>query len=108
MQRVYYAGAEFLMSDAGAVALLDFAALIAGASQSQRIAVPVVGEDGEPALIQAIIGPASQLVMIPAPSSVPDPDAGAFIADLDSRSKQYRSATAVVGSDETPDWDDLD
>jgi hypothetical protein len=108
MQRVYYAGAEFFMADAAAEALLDFAALIAGAGKSQRIELPVVDELGEPAIMRAIVGPASQIIARDAQSTSPDPGSDAFVADLEARSKEYRSATAVIGGHATGTWDELE
>jgi hypothetical protein len=108
MQRVFYAGAELLMSDSAAEALLEFAALIAGAAKSQRLAIPVIGEQGEPSVIHAIIGPASQIVSVPVPSDRPDPDTSPFELDLGHRSGEYRSASAVVGDHAAPGWDELE
>jgi hypothetical protein len=107
VQRVYYAGAEFLMTDAATEALLEFAAVIAGAAKSQRVDLPAMTDHGEPLTMRAIIGPASQIVALHAPSDVPDPDSSAFVRDLAARGKQYRDATAMIGDHDAPGWDDL-
>lgn len=79
MRRVQYAGGEFLTSDAVADELVDYAAELARRGDATRLEVPIVAADGTVAGATVVLGPASQLVVMPAPDEPDvrfDDDAG--------------------------------
>lgn len=67
MQRVFYSGGSFLTSDHIAEAVLDYAMALAKAPLADVVHVPIVDEQTSRQTVATIlIGPASQLLSVPA------------------------------------------
>ncbi|MCU1544271.1 MAG: hypothetical protein JWM50_2136 [Microbacteriaceae bacterium] len=66
MMKLEYAGGELLLSNEASHALLRYAEALALQSSSDTVAIPVVTVDGVPGTAEILIGPASQLLALPA------------------------------------------
>jgi hypothetical protein len=66
MMRLKYAGGEVFVSDEASHALLHYAEGLALSDSSDTVALPVVTIDGVAGVAEILIGPASQLLALPA------------------------------------------
>ena len=66
MMTLHYTGGSVVMADDVAEAVLRYARELAVTQASDVLIVPVVGEDGQMASAEFLIGPASQLLAVPA------------------------------------------
>ncbi|WP_353807313.1 hypothetical protein [Agromyces sp. SYSU T00194] len=95
-----------MMADRAVAGLFDFAASAAGARQSAHVALPIVDVDGSTATMDAVIGPASQMLARRIDDGSGDPDVEEFLAELGERSVPYRHARAAPdGAPPVPDID---
>lgn len=62
MQLILYAGGSFLTGDDIADALLDYSRALGAEDRAEVVRLPIVGDDGLPAVATFLIGPASQIV----------------------------------------------
>ena len=87
MKRVLYAGGAFVTGDRIADAVLDYAAVLAGAGASDHVRVPGLGADHLAAEFDVVIGPASQLFAERA--GLPDEELvdDDFVGELERRSQ---------------------
>ncbi|MEO5921317.1 MAG: hypothetical protein ABIQ01_09260 [Pseudolysinimonas sp.] len=69
MMRVHYSGGSFLAATDVATTVLDYSAALANAERAQLVGVPAIDVDGNPEVIQVLLGPASQLYAEPVPHS---------------------------------------
>ncbi|MCU1514759.1 MAG: hypothetical protein JWO10_1849 [Microbacteriaceae bacterium] len=69
MKRISYAGSTVLTGDDIADAVVQYAAALAREEKSAAIDIPAVSEDGRLITANLLIGPASQLVVIPEDTS---------------------------------------
>jgi hypothetical protein len=77
MMKLEYAGGEVLLSDEASHALLQYAEGLAIINSSDTVALPVMTVDGVPGIAEILIGPASQLLSLPAAESFEIDDAAA-------------------------------
>ncbi|ARJ06342.1 hypothetical protein GCM10010988_15710 [Cnuibacter physcomitrellae] len=105
MHRVSFANESFRMADDAAIALLDFAALVAQHGEAQQVVLPVVEVNGVAGERRAVIGPASQIIAEPITTDLPEPDVSDFLADLWRRSAQYSPARVLPDDETLPDLD---
>jgi hypothetical protein len=91
MRTVSYGGESFITSDDGADALLGFAAAAALSDFADVIHMPAIGEDGEPIIADLVVGPSSELLVVPCNSPFDEPDTTEIAATL-------RRMTAKLGS----------
>lgn len=92
---LHYTGGSVLMADDVCEALIQYARVLAAAQGSDVLIVPVVDENGELATAEFLIGPASQLLAVPADSAEErgrDQDA---IDDIERRTRLLDSPVAV-------------
>lgn len=94
MKRVTYGGGSFLTGDQIADAVLDYAAQIARARSADHLVVPALGADGEPASVDVVLGPASQLLAEREGVAAPDVENAAFVADLERRGRMAHGGRA--------------
>jgi hypothetical protein len=94
MMTLHYTGGSVVMADDVAEALLRYARELAVTQASDVLIVPVVGEDGHMASAEFLIGPASQLLAVPAAGSEDGRDQ-AVIDEIDRRASLLRPPTAV-------------
>ncbi len=68
MKRIYYAGTSMVTGDRLAAALLGYAQALASNRSSTSIEMPVLLADGSPGIALVVLGPASEIVAMPAPA----------------------------------------
>lgn len=73
MQLILYAGGTFLTGDDLADALLDYGRALGAEDKAEVVRLPIVGDDGFPAVATLLIGPASQIVAQSVRSAHPEP-----------------------------------
>jgi hypothetical protein len=91
MKRVFYSSGSLLTGDRTADAVVKYAEVLAARSSSDTIDIPIVLEDGTVARAQLLIGPASQLVVVPQEHSAEAPDDDATIEELSKRTLSLSS-----------------
>lgn len=72
MKRIVYAGSELVTGDDIADALMDFGQALAEESTAENVEIPVIDGSGERAMASLLVGPASQIVALPAASPYPE------------------------------------
>lgn len=87
MKRVTYGGGSILTGDRIADALLDYAAALARAESADHLRVPAVGADGLPAVVDVVLGPASQLLAEAEGVAGGDLEDAAFVEELEHRAR---------------------
>lgn len=105
MHRVSFANESFRMADDAAIALLDFAALVAQHGEAQQVVLPVVELNGSVGERRAVIGPASQILAEPVTTDLAEPDVSDFLADLWQRSARYAPSRVLPDDETLPDLD---
>ena len=103
MKRVHYVDGSVIVSDEIALALLEYAQVLALNEKSDVVSVPVVGESGNTGLAQFLIGPASQLLSTPVAHDGPEPDSAAAVLELRTRARESspdldRNSPAAAGN----------
>ncbi len=88
MRTVSYGGESFITSDDGADALLGFAAAAARNEFADVIHMSALGEDGEPIIADLVIGPSSELLVVPSDSRFDEPDTTEIAATLRRKTAQ--------------------
>jgi hypothetical protein len=63
MQKIVYAGGEFLTGDEIATALLEYSRALGQEDTAQIVEIPIVEQDGSRGTAKFLIGPASQIVI---------------------------------------------
>lgn len=94
--RLSYAGEDVLISDEACSALLAYASALAVRGTSDMVAVNVVGANDEVVGASILIGPASELIALPA--DIPDRD----MDDADSIARMRRLTTELSPSRPIP------
>ena len=103
---VHYTGGTVLMADDVCEALIQYARVLAAAQASDVLVVPVIDENGELATAEFLIGPASQLLAVPAVSASETGRDQEVIDDIERRTRLLDSPVAVSrDSDATTDFD---
>jgi hypothetical protein len=112
MKRIYYASGSLVTGDRIAEAVIVYAELLALRDTSDTIDVPISLDSGEVGRAQLLIGPASQLVLVPEET---DADADGPVAeiedvetviDLERRIARHRSPRPLANDDaDTTDYD---
>ncbi len=90
MRTISYGGESFTTSDDAADALLEFAAAAAMNDFAGVIHLPAIDDDGSMITADLVIGPSSELLVVPARSDYAEPDTRAEVALL-------RAKTADLG-----------
>jgi hypothetical protein len=106
VKRVIYAGSYFLTGDAIAVALLRYSEALAEVGQAETIAVPALGENGEEANVQVLVGPASQIMAQDADTDPADLVVPGAVEELEAKIRAL-TPRAVVADEwpDRPEWD---
>jgi hypothetical protein len=86
MKRILYASGEFFTDDAVAVAVMDYASVLAIVNSADVVTIPGIDDRGIPREISLIIGPASQIMAMGSDEPDVDLDVGEALADLRRRS----------------------
>ena len=97
MRTVSYGGESFITSDDGADALLGFAAAAALNEFADVIHMPAIDENGEPIIADLVIGPSSELLVVPSDSPFDEPDTTEIAASLRRKTAQLGSPRVSFG-----------
>ena len=124
MKRISYGGTSFLTADRIADSLLLLVAAIRECRGAEMVELPAVGSDGEPVVVQLVVGPTSEIISMPegAPGAGPgitEPDTTEVVdylldraqdlsasgapTDFETTAEAYFETTAETDSD---GWDD--
>jgi hypothetical protein len=87
MRRLYYSSGSLLTGDDVCKAVLRYARALAISGHADIIVIPVVTDDGISGLAHMLVGPASQVFSMPAPSDGNDPFDAETIEKLNSMSR---------------------
>lgn len=82
MRTVSYGGESFITSDEAAAALLDFTAAAALSDFAAVVHVPAIDGTGARITADLVIGPSSEVFVLPATSKFDEPDTRAAVAEL--------------------------
>ncbi|MCU1422367.1 MAG: hypothetical protein JWN36_2018 [Microbacteriaceae bacterium] len=85
MRTISYGGESFTTSDDAADALLEFAAAAAMNDFAGVIHLPAIDADGATITADLVIGPSSELLVVPAHSGYDEPDTRVEVAALRAR-----------------------
>lgn len=96
MKWIDYAGTRLETSDAIADAVIQYAVALARHGIADHVHIPVVTANGSIAQYDMLLGPASQLIALPAVSAVSDPDDRALLDDLAERIRLLEPIRAVA------------
>jgi ssDNA-binding replication factor A large subunit len=91
MKRVYYASGSVLTGDRTAEAIVHYAAALATRTTSDSIDIPILLPDGATGRAQLLIGPASQLVVVPEEGAAAGPEDDEIIVELSRRTRLLSS-----------------
>lgn len=92
MKRVFYASGSLVTSDRTAEALVNLAAALAVRESSESVDIPIRLDDGTTGRAQLLIGPASQLVVVPEEGEDGEPkEDDELLADLSRRTRALSS-----------------
>ncbi|KQS08876.1 hypothetical protein ASG04_08095 [Curtobacterium sp. Leaf183] len=92
MKYINYDGSVIMTGDRIAEALADYAAVLGANGKTDTVHVPTVGSDGSVETATVLVGPASELVLTPAPDDELDIEDPQFI-------RRLRDAAALAGPD---------
>lgn len=95
MKRIIYAGSEFLTGDEIAVALLRYSAALAEVGDAETVTIPALEDDGSIGSVDLLVGPASQIVAMPAGRGETELIDDGIIAELDARTRRLRPVAVV-------------
>lgn len=85
MKRIYYSSGSVVTGDRIADAVIRYAEILALRDTSDTIDVPIALDSGRIDRAQLLIGPASELAVVPEETSVADPDDAETLAELEHR-----------------------
>lgn len=114
MERVAYAGEQFLTGSAISHALISYAQALAAVGEAGAVTIPIVGDNGDPGSAEVLVGPASQLVATHVPTDLPEPTDPALVETLRRKTAELTARTSSVAGpyvEEHPveepytDWD---
>jgi hypothetical protein len=91
MKRVYYSSGSILTGDRTADVLVRYAEALAVRTASDTIDIPIQLKNGSVGRAQFLIGPASQLVVVPEDDLPPGPEDDETIAELSRRTRSLSS-----------------
>jgi hypothetical protein len=99
MKRIFYSSGSIVTGDRMATAIMHYAEILSQSEDSDTIDVPITLESGEEGRAQVLLGPGSQLVVVPAESVDDAPEDDATIAELESRARTHSSPRPLASDD---------
>jgi hypothetical protein len=102
MQKIVYAGGEFLTGDEIATALLEYSRALGQEDTAQIVEIPIVEPDGARATAKFLIGPASQIVVTSVRSGVEEPRDQDVVDRLRSMTRRLRYPEASTSDEPEP------
>jgi hypothetical protein len=92
MMYIHYGDTMIMTSDAAANVVMDFAEALGKEKGAASVGVPSVDADGATIVTRILIGPASQIVLVPAPDDELEPETDQFVQDLRGRIHELGAA----------------
>ncbi|MBK4347158.1 hypothetical protein [Lacisediminihabitans changchengi] len=108
MKTISYGGESFTTSDAAAEALLDFAAAAAHSEAADVVHIPAVAANGDLITADLVIGPASELLVVPVDVAFPEPDSTAAVLELRAKIRDLMSSRRISYGSALPATDGAD
>lgn len=105
MKRIIYAGSEILTGDDIAVALLRYSEALAEVGQAETVTIPAMEPDGSIERVDMLVGPASQIVAVPARRDDTELIDEGVVEDLEARTRRLRPVAII---DQEPPGDEAD
>jgi hypothetical protein len=99
MKRIFYSSGSIVTGDRMATAIVHYAEILSQSESSDTIDVPITLPSGEEGRAQVLLGPGSQLVVVPEESAGEAPEDEATIAELENRARTH-SSPRPLASDE--------
>ncbi len=101
-----YAGEELMTGDDIADALLTLSVALAERGSASTVEIPTVSDDGTRSTVKLLVGPASQIVAMPAESSIEELRDPHVVAHLSAMTADLRPGRNYQSSPSTeaPDW----
>ena len=107
MRKFSYAGGDITISDQVCKAILRYARALSKAGQADLVIMPCLTEDNRRGIAHVLIGPASQILSVPAEDLDIDLGDARMVEILESRTKNLDPQRPAWGED-VVDVEDLD
>jgi hypothetical protein len=85
MKRIFYSSGSVVTGDVIAEAVIRYAEVLALRDTSDTIDVPIALESGRVDRAQLLVGPSSELAVVPEESDMDDPEDADTVAELERR-----------------------
>jgi hypothetical protein len=99
MKRIFYSSGSIVTGDRMAIAIVRYAEVLAQSESSDTIDVPITLASGEEGRAQVLLGPGSQLVVVPEENVDETPEDDATIAELESRTRSHSSPRPLASEE---------
>lgn len=91
MKRIFYASGSVITGDRMADAIVHYAEVLSQQDSSDTIDIPITLSSGEAGRAQVLLGPGSQLVVVPEEGAAEEPEDLETITELESRARTHGS-----------------
>jgi len=102
MKRIFYSSGSVVTGDRIAEAIIHYAEVLALRDTSDTIDVPIALGSGRIGRAQLLIGPASELAVVPEETDVDDPDDAETLAELEHRIQLHGTTRPQASADSDP------
>jgi hypothetical protein len=99
MKRIFYASGSVVTGDRMAEAIVHYAEILAMRETSDTIDVPIALDSGSMGRAQMLVGPASQLVVVPEEGAFEEPEDDDTLEELRRRGISHGSPKALARDD---------
>lgn len=99
MKKIVYGAAGLVTSDAIADAVMHYARALALGVKADLVEIPVRLDSGEQGFAQILLGPASQIVSIPAEAGDDELVSQSVVDELEARTRRLGGATPLTSSE---------
>lgn len=100
MKRIFYASGSVVTGDRMANAIVHYAEVLAQRDASDTIDIPITLSSGESGRAQVLLGPGSQLVVVPEEGTDERPEDEDTIAELERRARSHGSPRALASDED--------
>lgn len=108
MRSIHYADGVIVTGDDIADAVIVYAEALARSSRADTIDIPVRMPSGEVGRSQILVGPASQLVIVPSPAGVDEIVDAEIVRELHAKAERLNQPSPVSEHRDDTDTIDLD
>ena len=91
MKRIFYASGSVVTGNRMADAIVHYAEVLSRQDSSDTIDIPITLVSGESGRAQLLLGPGSQLVVVPEEGAADEPEDVETIAELEGRARTHDS-----------------